>query len=128
MTPQPATFDERFIETFENVVEMRSDITALKTDVSELKTNVSTLSIEMAKFKGEVKSEIAELRGDIKSEIAELRGEMGKFRVAVEKDMAGMEARLQTHVNRQIWKMISVIVPLVVVSVGLTGHFVKILG
>ena len=26
VTPQPATFDERFIEAFENVPEMRSDI------------------------------------------------------------------------------------------------------
>ena len=42
VTPQPATFDERFIEAFENVAEMRSDIRHIDADVSTLKTDVTT--------------------------------------------------------------------------------------
>ena len=41
--------------------------------------------------------------------------------------MAGMEGRLQAHVNRQVWKAVSVMVPVIVAFVGLTGYFVKIL-
>lgn len=124
VTPQPSTLDERFIEAFENIAEMRADIrhmdadiTTLKTDVSVLKTNVSALSVELAEF-----------RGGVKSDMADLRGEMGVFKGEMEADMTGMEGRLQDHVNRQVWKLISVIAPLMVVSVGLTSYFVKILG
>ena len=41
--------------------------------------------------------------------------------------MAGMEGRLQAHLNRQVWKILGVIVPVIVVSMGMTGYFVKIL-
>ncbi len=103
--PQPATFDERFIEAFENVAEMRSDIrhmdadvSALKTDVSELKTDMSGLRVDMADFKGEIRADMAEFKGE-----------------------------LHAHVNRQAWMTISVLATLMVASVGLTGYFVKIL-
>ena len=67
-----------------------------------------------------LKTDIAEFKGEFRSEMAEFKGE-------IRNDMATMEGRLHAHVNRQAWMTISVIATLMVVSVGLTGYFVKIL-
>ena len=56
-----------------------------------------------------------------------LRVDMADFKGEIRSDMATMEGRLHAHVNRQAWMTISVIATLMVASVGLTGYFVKIL-
>ena len=97
---------------------LKSDV-SLKADVSVLKADVSTLKIDVS----ELKSDVSELKADMSG----LRVDMADFKGEIRSDMATMEGRLHAHVNRQAWMTISVIATLMVVSVGLTGYFVKIL-
>ncbi len=120
--PQAPTFDDRFIEVFENVAGMRSDIhhldadvSSLKADMSSLKSDVSTLNVDVAVLKTDVSA--------LKSEVSELKTDVS----GLSNDMTGMEGRLHSRVNRQVWTAMSVMAALVVASVGLTGYFVKIL-
>ena len=109
VTPQPATFDERFIEVFKNVAEMRSDIRHMDANISTLKTDISKLKVGMAESKGAPRSYMPDGRRDI------LR------------QMAVMEGRLHAQLNEQTLMAISVLAPVMVVSVGLTLYFVKTL-
>ena len=63
----------------------------------------------------------------LKSDMSGLRVDMAEFKGEIRSDMATMEGRLHAHVNRQAWMTTSVIATLMVVSVGLTGYFVKLL-
>ena len=71
MTPQPATFDERFIEAFENVAEMRSDIRHMDADVSTLKSDVSGLKTDMSVLKVDVST--------LKSDVSDPHGRFGRL-------------------------------------------------
>ena len=56
-----------------------------------------------------------------------LRVDMANFKGEIRSDMAEFKVELHAHVNRQAWMTISVLATLMVASVGLTGYFVKIL-
>lgn len=140
MTSPSSSYDERFIEAFENVAGIRSDIRHMDADVSTLKTDVSTLKSDVSDLKTDVsvlkadvstlKSDVSEIKTDVselKTGMSGLRVDMAEFKGEIRSDMAGMEGRLHAHVNRQVWMTMSVMATLMVASVGLTGYFVRIL-
>ena len=78
MTPQPATFDERFIEAFENVAEMRSDIRHMDADVSTLKFDVTNLKSDVSGLK----TDVSVLKVDVstlKSDVSDPHGRFGRL-------------------------------------------------
>ena len=76
MTPEPATFDERFIEAFENVAEMRSDIRHIDADVSTLKTDVTNLKSDVSDLKADCirdEFEVRRVRCLLKADVSSLK-------------------------------------------------------
>lgn len=120
--PQAPTFDERFIEVFENIAGMRSDIRHTDADVSTLRTDMSEIRADIS----EIKADISKIKADVselKTDVSEIRTDVAGLR----DDMTGMEGRLHSNVNRQVWTAMSVMATIMVASVGLTGYFIKIL-
>ena len=126
--PQPATFDERFIEAFENVAEMRSDIRHMDADITILKSDVTNLKSDVSDLKSDVsvlKSDVSVLKSDVselKTDMSGLRVDMAEFKGEIQSDMTAMEHRLREHSSKQTWKSISIILPAVGVLVGLASY------
>ena len=129
--PQPPTFDERFIEAFENVAECVPTFATCDADVRPSSRRATLIPM------CQTKTDVSVLQSDVSIDVSvsltcpdsrpTCRGQETWLISSSRGDIAAMEGRLHAHVNRQAWMTISVMATLMVASVGLTGYFVKIL-